>query len=80
MGQGELDSLLNLLLLLVEASNILVGHVATLLHLHHRDAAVRLGGQDIHHSIGVAVHGHRTVGLQFLSVEDAQYSDQHICA
>ena len=43
-------------------------------HQFHRPGrcAIRFGRQNVHHGMGVAVQGHRRVGLQQLAVQGAE--------
>ena len=75
MRQGELHSLANLLLLHVHAAHVAVLHVRSLGVGEQRDAGVRLGGEDVHERVGVAVERDRRAGLEQLAVQSAQDAD-----
>mmetsp|Transcript_13562 Transcript_13562/g.13297 ORF Transcript_13562/g.13297 Transcript_13562/m.13297 type:complete len:330 (-) Transcript_13562:72-1061(-) len=74
VDQGQLDGLLDLLLLDVQPPNVRVVHIRLLRHLHHLHRRVRVWRQDVHHALGRPVQGHTSVWLQLLSIQSRQHS------
>lgn len=72
LHKGKLDGLANLLLLLVEATDVRVLDVGALVSAKHRDRRVSLGGKNVDERVGVTVEGNRGRGLQELAVEGGQ--------
>lgn len=55
MLDRQLDDLLDLLDLLVESSNHIIGRIRHLLHLHETDQRVNFGGEDLVQDVGVTL-------------------------
>lgn len=73
--QGELDSLPNLLLLHVQATNIGICNVGLLVGAEHGNRGIGLRREDVDQGIGVAVQGDRRGRLELLTVEGREDTD-----
>lgn len=75
MGERQLDSFADLLLLHVETTNIGVRHVGLLVGTQHSDGGIGLRREDIDEGVGMAVEGDRGRRLELLAVERREDAD-----
>mmetsp|Transcript_4465 Transcript_4465/g.10380 ORF Transcript_4465/g.10380 Transcript_4465/m.10380 type:complete len:347 (-) Transcript_4465:220-1260(-) len=73
VGQRKLHSLLDLLLLDIQPSDVRVGDIRLLLHGHGLHCGVSLRRQEVHHRMGVPVQSHAAGRLQLLSIQRGQH-------
>mmetsp|Transcript_17559 Transcript_17559/g.48731 ORF Transcript_17559/g.48731 Transcript_17559/m.48731 type:complete len:236 (-) Transcript_17559:140-847(-) len=72
LDERQLDGLPDFLLLHVETSDVLVGHVR--LFGHQFDSGVALRWEDVHHGVRMAVQRDAGVWLQQLAIQGTEYS------
>lgn len=74
MSQGQFDGLLDLLLLNVHSSDVGVGDIWLLSHLHHLNGGVGIGWQNVNDRLRGSVQSNPCIRLEILPVQGGQHS------
>jgi len=67
--EGQLDGFLDLLFLDIKASDVSVGHVGLLSHLHHLNGCIGVRGKDINDSLRALVNSYTSIRSEVFSVQ-----------